>query len=133
MSTMEELDCDPFKTRDHEWGLDSVPRTHKFKNTFTNNKCMVEESIIDNVTQELQFANDKNIPSFNKILKTLLYGNTKLFTAFAKTIKDSCKDLWTNITERDYIHDSNNIPGLQTTTNFKLALEKYQEAIVNKV
>ena len=73
------------------------------------------------------------LSTISNILKTLVYGNTKLFTNFEKTIKDSCKDLWNNIVELNYKHDSSIIPGLQTTTNFKLALEKYQEAIVNKV
>ena len=110
-------------------GADFVPRTRTFKKTFTNNKRVEEEEIIDNGTYRLEFANYKNITSFNKILKRLLYGNTGLFTNFAKTIEDSRKDLWNNIVERDYTHDSNNIPGLQTTANFKLTPEKYQEVI----
>ena len=80
-----------------------------------------------------EFVNHKNIASFNKTLKTRVYGKTKLFTNFAKTTGDSRRDLWNNIVERDYTHDPSNIPGLQTTANLQSAREKYQEAIINKV
>ena len=60
-------------------------------------------------------------------------GTPSFFMASAKTIKDSREDLLNNIIECKYKYDSNDIPGLQTTTNFKLALDAYQEAIINKV
>ena len=110
-----------------------MPRTRKFKKMFTNNKRVEEEAFINNGTFGLEFVTGKNISSFKECLKTLVYGNTELFTNFVKTIKDSCKGFWNNIVERDFKHDPNNIPGLQTTTNFKIVLEKYQEAFVNKV
>ena len=130
---MEDLDCEPFVTSNREWEPDFAPRTHTLKKTFTNNKRVEEEAIINNDTYRLEFSNDKNIASFDKTQKTLGYGNINLFTSFAKIIKYTCKDLWTNIVEREYRYDSNNILGLQTTDNVKLALDKYQEGIINKV
>ena len=112
MLTIEDHDCDPFITRDCEWGPDFVTCTHKFNKAFTNDNRVEEEAIIDNGTYGLKFDNDKNIVYFNKTQKSLVCGNTELFTGFTKTIKDSRKDMWTNIVEREYKHDSNNIPGL---------------------
>ena len=65
-------------------------------------------------------------------MKTLVYGDGELFTAFARTLEDSRKDLRNNIIENKYKHDPASVPGLQTTTNFKKALLDYQEVIVNK-
>ena len=101
-----------------------VCAAHKFKKTFTNGKSVEEETFINNGTTGLEFANNKNISSFNECLKTLVYGNTELFTNFAKTIEDRRKDFWNTIVKRDYTHDLNSIPGLQTTANFKITLDK---------
>ena len=110
-----------------------MPRTRKFKKTFTNGKCVEKEAVINTCIYRLEFVNDKNIASFNETLTTLVYENTELLANFTKSIEDSRKDLCDNIIERGYKHDSSTMPGLQTTTNFKIALGKYQEAIVNKV
>ena len=133
MSNIENLDAEPFITIDREWDTQHTPHMHTFKKTFMNGKCVEEEAIIDNGTFGLEFSNDKNIASFMEIQKTLVYWNTKPFTAFTKTVKDSRKDLWTNIVEVKYKYDSKNAPGLQTTTNLKLTLNAYQEVIVDKV
>ena len=61
MPNMEDLDCEPFITRDCEWGVKFNPRTHKFKKTFTNGKRVEKEVIVDNGTFGLEFSNDKNI------------------------------------------------------------------------
>ena len=132
MPNMKDLDCEPFITRVREWDVKFTPRTHKFKKTFTNGKGVEEEAIIDNRTYGLEFSNGKNIASFMETQKTLVNGNGELSTAFARTLEDSRKDLWNNVIENKYKHDPANVPGLQTTTNFKKALQEYQEAIVNK-
>ena len=70
----EDLDCDPFFTRDRAWDDKHVPRTRKFKKTFTSGKRVEEEVVIDNGTYDLEYAVDKNIHSFNEALTTLQYG-----------------------------------------------------------
>ena len=60
------------------------------------------------------------------------YGNGELFQAFGKTLEDTRKDLWNNVVENNYKYYPTDVPGLQTTANFKKALQDYQEAIVNK-
>jgi hypothetical protein len=132
MWTMDERDCEPFITRYYEWDNKYVLRTHKFMKTFTSNKRVEEAAVINNGPFRLEFASDKNIPLFNECHKTLLYGNTELFTNPGKTLEDTRNNLWNNLTKSEFEHDSNNIPGLHTTANFKLALKKYQESIINK-
>ena len=112
MPNMEDLDCDPFITRNREWDVKYTPHTHKFKKTSMNGKCVEEEAITNNGTYELEFANDKNIASFMETQKTLVYGNGELFTASARTLEDSRKNLWNNIVEKKYKHDPANLPGL---------------------
>ena len=133
MSIMEDLDAEPFITRDREWGGKYMPCTHKFKKTSTNGKRVEEEAIIDNGTYGLEFSNYKNIALFLETQKTLVYGNGELFAAFTRTLEDSHKDLWNSVVENKYKHDLNNVPGLQTTPNLKKALQEYHGAIVNKV
>ena len=60
MSITEDLDAEPFMTKDREWDVKYMPHTHKFKKTFTNGKRVEEETIIDNGTYGLEFSNDKN-------------------------------------------------------------------------
>ena len=96
---------------------------------FTNGKRAEEEVIVDNGTFGLEYSNDKNIASFLEAANTLNYGNSELFQHFGKTLEDTRKDLWNNVVENNYKHDPTDVPGLQTTANFKLTPEKYQEVI----
>ena len=109
---MEDLDCEPFITRDREWDVKFNPRTHKFKKRFTNGKHAEEEVVVDNRTFGLECSNDKNIASFQEAAKTLNYGNNELFQAFGKTLEDTRKDLWNNAVENKYKPDPANVPGL---------------------
>jgi hypothetical protein len=86
-----------------------------------------EEAFIDSSIYDFEYAADKNISSFNKALKTLHYGEAELFTNFGKTLEDTCKDLRNNLIGKVFKYSSINLPGLQTTTNFKKALTKYQD------
>ena len=122
MLNMEDLNAEPFITKDPEWDVKNTPRTQKFKKTFTKGKRVREEAIIDNGTYGLEFVNDRNIALFMKIQKTLINGNGELFMAFIKTLEDSRKDVWRTFVEYKYKYDPNTLPGLQTTVNFKLAL-----------
>lgn len=75
---------------------------------------------------------DKNISSLNFALKTLQYGEAELFTNFGKMPEDTCKDLWNNLIKKEWKCKPNTLLGLQTTANFKKALAKHREQIVNK-
>ena len=110
-----------------------MPFTQTFKKTFISGKLAKEEVIKDDGVYRMEFARDKKIQTFNKACKTLQYGNGELFTALPKTLEDTHKDVWNNLVEKTYRHDSANTPGKQTTAAFKEALKRYQEGITNQV
>ena len=115
-------------------GTTSMCRAHVGSKRHSQTASMLKKKR-SSITAPLDWSLPTTIISLlsMSVQKTLIYVKTELFTNFGNALVDSRKDLLNSIAKKDYNHDSNNTPGLQTTANFKIALKKYPEAVTNKV
>ena len=88
-------------------------------------KQLKEIVILDTGMYDLEYTSDLNIQSFHDVNKVLQYWNGELFTYLKKTLEEMRKDLWRAIVGKENEYDAMNVLGLQTTSAFNEALEKY--------
>ena len=128
---MDALDAAPLFTLMRTWLKGHSHKTKRYKKKHANGQYNEEEVPIDTGEFGMEFTLDQNVQGFLDVQKILQYGNTEVFSQYAKYLGGELIDVWKDVVDKHYKYNSNSLPDLQTSANFHKALDKYVEAIAN--